>query len=70
MTVKVTPARGLEKSLRVYYGLANSGLWEKGEFFPKNPWHFVLMLGYSETYIAGFPGFIQEPLVKSLAKIA
>ncbi len=70
MLVKATPARGLEKSLRVYYGLANTGQWEKDKFFPNNPWHLALILGYSESYMADLPGFIQEPLVKSLAKIA
>ena len=67
--VKATPAKGLEKSVRVGYGLHNTGQWGKG-FLPKNPWHLPLLLGYSETYLPKLPGFIQEPLINSLAKIA
>ncbi len=66
--VKTTPARGLEKSVRIGYGLINDGQFE-GEI-TKNPWHMALLLGYSETYLDGIPPFIQEPMVKSLAKIA
>lgn len=68
LLVKVTPARGLEKSIRVAYGLANDGHF-KGEF-TDNPWHMPLLLGYSGTYLPDMPGIIQEPLVDALAKIA
>ncbi|GAB3547091.1 cupin domain-containing protein [Spirosoma fluminis] len=68
LIVKTTPARGLEKSVRIAYGLGNDGQFN-GEL-PNNPWHMALLLGYSETYLDGIPAFIQEPLVKSLAKIA
>ena len=67
--VKTTPAKGLEKSIRIVYGLHNTGQWGKG-MFPKNPWHLPLLLGYSETYLPNIPKFIQEPLVNALAKIA
>jgi quercetin dioxygenase-like cupin family protein len=67
--VKATPAKGLEKSVRIGYGLHNTGQWGKG-FLPKNPWHLPLLLAYSETYLPNLPGFIQEPLINSLAKIA
>jgi quercetin dioxygenase-like cupin family protein len=70
LLVETAPASGLEKSVRVAYGLANSGQWEKGALFPHNPWHLVLLLGYSESYLPHLPGFIQEPLVNALARIA
>jgi quercetin dioxygenase-like cupin family protein len=66
--VRVTPAAGLEKSIRVVYGLANDGLFDGT--ITKNPWHMALLLGYSGTYLPDIPGFIQEPLVNALAKIA
>ena len=68
MTVKTTPACGLEKTLRVAYGLINSGQLKDG--MTKNPWHMCLLLGYSGSYLEGLPSFIQEPLVSSLARIA
>lgn len=67
--VKTMPAQGLEKSIRVAYGLANTGQWEKNGF-SKNPWHLFLLLGYSGTYLPGIPSMVQEPLINSLAKIA
>jgi quercetin dioxygenase-like cupin family protein len=68
ITVKTTPAKGLEKTLRVAYGLINSGQLKHG--MTENPWHMCLLLGYSGTYLEGIPPFIQEPIVNSLAKIA
>lgn len=68
MTVKTTPARGLEKTLRVAYGLINTGQLKND--FTENPWHMCLLLGYSGSYLEGLPSFIQEPVVNSLAKIA
>jgi hypothetical protein len=68
MQVRVSPAAGLEKSIRIAYGLANDGLFKDG--MSKNPWHLALLLGYSGTYLPDIPGFIQEPLVNALAKIA
>ncbi len=68
LRVKVSPAGGLEKSVRVVYGLANDGQFDGP--ITKNPWHMALLLGYSGTYLPNIPGFIQEPLVNSLAKIA
>lgn len=68
--VQATPAAGLEKSIRVAYGLANTGQWEKDALFPRNPWHLFLLLGYSETYLPHLPGPVQEPLVDALARIA
>ena len=68
LLVRVAPARGLEKSIRVVYGLANDGKF-KGAI-TENPWHMALLLGYSGTYLPDIPGFIQEPLVDALAKIA
>lgn len=68
LLIKTMPAGGLEKSVRVGYGLANDGQF-KGEI-TENPWHMALLLGYSGTYLPGIPGFIQEPLVNALAKIA
>ena len=69
LLVKASPARGLEKTIRVGYGLANDGQIT-ADGFTKNPWHMVLLMGYSESYLADIPPFMQEPLVKSLAKIA
>jgi quercetin dioxygenase-like cupin family protein len=68
ITVRTTPARGLEKTLRVAYGLINTGQLKNN--FTENPWHMCLLLGYSGSYLEGMPGIIQEPLVNSLAKIA
>jgi len=68
LLVKITPASGLEKTLRVAYGLINDGLLK--DDMTKNPWHMALLLGYSETYLQGLPGWFQEPLITALAKIA
>jgi len=68
LLVKTTPAAGLEKTLRVAYGLINDGLLRND--MTKNPWHMCLLLAYSESYLDGMPGWFQEPLINSLAKIA
>jgi quercetin dioxygenase-like cupin family protein len=68
LLVKVAPAAGLEKTLRVAYGLINDGLLKND--MTKNPWHMALLLGYSESYLQGMPSWFQEPLINSLAKIA
>lgn len=68
LLVKITPAAGLEKTLRVAYGLINDGLLKND--MTENPWHLALLLGYSESYLDGLPGWFQEPLINSLAKIA
>ncbi|MBN2611077.1 MAG: hypothetical protein JXB00_05935 [Bacteroidales bacterium] len=47
----------------------NTGQWNH-DGFAKNPWHLILLLGYSESYLPKIPPFIQEPLINSLAKIA
>jgi quercetin dioxygenase-like cupin family protein len=69
LQVRATPAIGLEKTIRIGYGLHNTGQWGKGTF-PKNPWHLPLLLGYSETYLPNVPAFIQEPLMNAFARIA
>ncbi len=69
LLVKTNPARGLEKSVRIGYGLSNDGQFAE-DGLTKNRWHMALLLGYSETYLSDIPPFIQEPMVKSLAKIA
>ena len=66
--VKVTPAAGLEKTLRVAYGLMNDGLLKND--MTENPWHMCLLLAYSESYLPGMPNWFQEPLINALAKIA
>lgn len=68
LLVKVTPAAGLEKTLRVAYGLINDGLLKND--MTENPWHMCLLLGYSESYLQGMPTWFQEPLITALAKIA
>lgn len=68
LLVKVTPAAGLEKTLRVAYGLINDGLLKND--MTENPWHMCLLLGYSESYLPGMPNWFQEPLISALAKIA
>jgi len=68
--VMISPASNFEKTLRTAYGLMKDGK-VKDNGIPKNPWHLFLLLGYSDTYLPGkLPGFIQEPLILSLAKIA
>jgi quercetin dioxygenase-like cupin family protein len=69
LTVRVTPARGLEKSIRVAYGLDGTGMLAQGTRM-QNLWRYALMLGYSETYFPNIPPPVQEPLVNALAKIA
>jgi quercetin dioxygenase-like cupin family protein len=69
MTVRVTPARGLEKSIRAAYGIDGAGMWDKGGGLQKM-WRMALLLGYSETFLPNAPAPIQEPLVNALAKIA
>jgi quercetin dioxygenase-like cupin family protein len=68
LQVKATPAAGLEKTLRVAYGLINDGLLKND--MTENPWHMCLLLAYSESYLPAMPGWFQEPLINSLAKIA
>lgn len=68
LLVKVAPAAGLEKTLRVAYGLINDGQLKND--MTKNPWHMCLLLAYSESYLKGMPGWFQEPLINALAKIA
>lgn len=68
LLVKVSPAAGLEKTLRVAYGLINDGQLQND--MTKNPWHMVLLLAYSESYLPVMPSWFQEPLINSLAKIA
>lgn len=68
LLVKIAPAGALEKTLRVAYGLINDGLLRND--MTENPWHMVLLLAYSESYLPGMPSWFQEPLIKSLAKIA
>jgi quercetin dioxygenase-like cupin family protein len=68
LLVKTTPAAGLEKTLRVAYGLINDGLLKND--MTENPWHMALLLGYSESYLEGLPGWFQEPLINALAKMA
>ena len=68
LLVKIAPAGGLEKTLRVAYGLINDGLLRND--MTKNPWHMVLLLAYSESYLPVMPSCLQEPLINSLAKIA
>lgn len=68
LLVKVTPAAGLEKTLRVAYGLINDGLLK--DETAENPWHMALLFSYSESYLPGFPGWFQEPLIEALARIA
>jgi len=67
--VKIDPARSFEKTLRSAYGLMNTGQ-STAEGMPKNPWHLFLILGYSDSYLQGVPGLIQEPLIDALSKIA
>ena len=67
LLVKTVPAAGLEKTLRVAYGLINDGKLNNN--MTANPWHMALLLGYSETYLEGLPGWFQEPLINAFAKI-
>lgn len=68
LLVKIAPAAGLEKTLRVAYGLINDGLLQND--MTENPWHMCLLLAYSESYLPGLPSWFQEPLINALAKIA
>jgi quercetin dioxygenase-like cupin family protein len=68
LLVKATPASGLEKTLRVAYGLINDGLLKND--MTENPWHMCLLLAYSESFLPGMPTWFQEPLINALAKIA
>ena len=68
-TVKIVPARSFEKTLRTAYGLMGTGQ-SFPDGMPKNPWHLFLILGYSDSYLQGMPGFIQEPLINALSKLA
>jgi len=68
LLVKTMPARGLEKTLRIAYGLDNDGLMEDG--LPVNPWHTALLMGYSESYFSGIHPFIQEPMAQGFSRLA
>lgn len=67
--VRIEPARSFEKTIRCAYGLMNTGQCS-ADGIPKNPWHLFLILGYSDSYLQGVPGFIQEPLINALSRIA
>lgn len=68
LLVRIAPAGGLEKTLRVAYGLINDGLLKND--MTRNPWHMALLLAYSESYLPGMPSWFQEPLINALARIA
>jgi quercetin dioxygenase-like cupin family protein len=68
LLVKTSPAGGLEKSIRVGYGLASDGLLV--DDMPQNFWHLPLVMAYSQSYFTVIPAAIQEALFISLAKIA
>ena len=68
LLVRISPAAGLEKTLRVAYGLINDGLLKND--MTENPWHMALLLGYSESYLPMMPSWFQEPLINAFAKIA
>ena len=53
LLVKIAPAGALEKNLRVAYGLINDGLLRND--MTENPWHMVLLLAYSESYLPAMP---------------
>jgi quercetin dioxygenase-like cupin family protein len=68
--VRVTPAAGLEKTIRIAYGLINKGEMGRNSS-TANPWHLFLLGGYSNSYPPPIlPTWIQEPFVDGLAKIA
>lgn len=68
--VRVTPAAGLEKTIRIAYGLINKGEFSRDNV-TANPWHLFLMGCYSNSYPPSFlPTWMQEPFFDGLAKIA
>ena len=67
--VRIVPARSFEKTIRSAYGLMAKGK-SSADGMPNSMWHLFLILGYSESYLEGAPGFIQEPLINALSKIA
>ncbi len=68
-TVEINPGRSFEKTLRIGYGLCNAGHCDENGM-PDNPWHLVLLLAYSESYLPLLPGVVQEALFPALARIA
>jgi quercetin dioxygenase-like cupin family protein len=68
-TVEINPGRSFERTLRIGYGLCNAGHCDQ-QGMPNNPWHLVLLLAYSESYLPILPGVVQEALFPALAKIA
>jgi quercetin dioxygenase-like cupin family protein len=68
-TVEINPGRSFERTLRIGYGLCNAGHCDENGM-PDNPWHLVLLLAYSESYLPLLPGVVQEALFPALAKIA
>lgn len=68
--VRVTPAAGLEKTIRIAYGLINKGELSRDNA-TANPWHLFLLGCYSNSYPPSFlPTWMQEPFFDGLAKIA
>lgn len=68
--VRVTPAAGLEKTIRIAYGLINKGELSRDNA-TANPWHLFLLGSYSNSYPPSFlPTWMQEPFFDGLAKIA
>lgn len=66
---EIRPARKMEKSLRVAYGLARDGRTNKKEV-PTNPFELALLYELSESYIVGMPLFVQKGMFGALARVA
>lgn len=68
--VRASPAGGLEKTIRIAYGLINKG--ELGRDKATASLSTLILMGsYSNTYPPSFlPTWIQEPLFDGMAKIA
>ncbi len=66
---EVRPARQFEKNLRITYGLARDGKTnEKG--IPKNLLHLAVSFQLADTYLPGFPAWMQRIPFAPLAIIA
>jgi mannose-6-phosphate isomerase-like protein (cupin superfamily) len=66
---EVRPARQFEKNLRISYGLARDGK-STARGIARNPLYLAVTFQYAETYVPGFPAWVQKAAFAPLAIVA
>jgi mannose-6-phosphate isomerase-like protein (cupin superfamily) len=68
-TVEIRPARHFELATRVSFGLAQAGKVNRAGV-PTNIWQLALLFEVSESFLTGWPLFVQKRVFGTLATIA